>query len=110
MLSFVRACAFLFAVIPIALAADDSAPLATLRELSEISREEADRRRPVHVSCVVTSAEPDWNTFRTVNGPHLSNSTTRLSCLVNWPSVIRSNLQVPHGLVATGRQFMPTKF
>jgi signal transduction histidine kinase len=68
MLSFVRACAFLFAVIPIALAADDSAPLATLRELSEISREEADRRRPVHVSCVVTSAEPDWNTLIVQDG------------------------------------------
>ena len=60
MSNFLKACAFLIAALPIAVSADDAAPLASLRDLSSLSPDEARMNRPVRVSGVVTFAGPNW--------------------------------------------------
>ena len=60
MSNFLKACAFLIAALPIAVSADDAAPLASLRDLSLLSPSEARTNRPLRVSGVVTFAEPRW--------------------------------------------------
>ena len=57
---FLKACACLIAVLPIAASADDPAPLASLHDLRSLSQDDARRSLPLRVAGVVTFAEPKW--------------------------------------------------
>ena len=70
MSSFLKACAFLIAVLPIAVSADDAAPLASLSELSSLDLKAASKERPLRVTGVVTYALTNWGTLIVQDGEH----------------------------------------